>query len=240
MKREFTTRTLIVASVSLVLVAIVGLLYFTRSAGGERATPFGDAISVLEGEPGDVVAVVDGTEISSAQVQAYLILAAGPGPGPAQGVGAPFTEAEYVDLLINNELLYQEALRRGHGPTDDEVMALAVQVKDSLLEAMKANMQGLPRAYEPKHRSYGTCSSKWRARHTTWMSTIRAPKCWTASAARSRSMRCATRSSRRCRQQIGTTSISAKQPSTSSLRVCGVWQISPSSTHSFRLPSQLA
>ncbi|MCA9823850.1 MAG: hypothetical protein KC482_05185 [Dehalococcoidia bacterium] len=139
MKREFTTRTLIVASVSLVLVAIVGLLYFTRSAGGERATPFGDAISVLEGEPGDVVAVVDGTEISSAQVQAYLILAAGPGPGPAQGVGAPFTEAEYVDLLINNELLYQEALRRGHGPTDDEVMALAVQVKDSLLEAMKAN-----------------------------------------------------------------------------------------------------
>lgn len=131
-------------AVVVVALALVGglLLWRSGSAESHASTPFRDAVSILTADSGEVAATVNGREIPLARLDAYAVLSSGAGPRPGQGELPLYTREQYLELAIDNELLYQEALRRGYGPSEAEVLEFARATKDSLWAAMKEDSEG--------------------------------------------------------------------------------------------------
>lgn len=91
------------------------------------------AIALVENSGGDTAATVNGEPIPLAKVKAYnLFVQEGHGPMSAEQELPYATTGEYLDMLIDNELLYQEAKRQDLNPSEDEVLNFAQQSKDSL------------------------------------------------------------------------------------------------------------
>lgn len=104
-------------------------------ADASQAQDFGDAIAALTNGDGATAATVNGVPISMGKVKAYLVFNS---TGKKLGqVSFEKPVAEYVDELIANELLYQEAQRRSLVPSDADVQAAATQTKNGLIEFMK-------------------------------------------------------------------------------------------------------
>lgn len=132
------SRAYLVAAVALLFAGVpIGAYYWqSQEAGAGDATPFFDAVSILESDPGEPAALVNGVPIPMAKLQAYVVMSTGVGVRPGQAETPPFTEDEYVRLLIDNELLFQEAVRQGFMPSDSEVRSLAETMKRSILDTM--------------------------------------------------------------------------------------------------------
>ena len=106
--------------------------------GRNRVTSraFDDAVAELSKDDGAVVAVVNGVAVPEAKVRAFLVFqSARTGVGGSELPWASI--AEYVDMLIENELMFQEAERRGLVPADEDVLSQARMQKEGLLEFMR-------------------------------------------------------------------------------------------------------
>ena len=111
----------------------------TADAGASPGQDFGAAIAALTDSPSATVATVNGVPISIGKVKAYMVLSS---TGRKLGqVTFDKPVAEYVNGLIESELLFQEAQRRGLVPSDAVVQASATQTKTGLLEFMKQDTQ---------------------------------------------------------------------------------------------------
>jgi hypothetical protein len=116
-----------------------GIYLLQRPTTATPAQDFGDAVAALENAGSETVAVVNGTPISMSKVKAYTVFKS---TGRQLGDSRPDKSIrEYVDSLISDELLYQEAQRRGLIPEDDAVKAMASQTKTGLLELMKQDTE---------------------------------------------------------------------------------------------------
>lgn len=129
-------------SALIVTVAVVSVLLFRWQMWGESAATaspaqrFADAVAELSADDGAVVAVVDGVAVPEAKVRAFLVFYSAR-TGVA-GSELPWASiAEYVDMLIENELMFQEADRRGLVPSDEDVLSQARMQKEGLLEFMR-------------------------------------------------------------------------------------------------------
>lgn len=103
----------------------------------EKAELYRSAADLLE-EDGEVAAYVNGRPIPMSMVNAHdLLLRQGHGPlGPEQEL--PFDDLdEFLSMLIDMELLYQEAERRGLVPPEDEAVASVRQIKETLTGMMR-------------------------------------------------------------------------------------------------------
>ncbi|MCL4231741.1 MAG: hypothetical protein KJ053_09175 [Dehalococcoidia bacterium] len=96
-----------------------------------QTQPGRDAIQELTRGDTGVVAVVNGQAIPASKLRAYQIFAP-----DFSGQSARLTAREYVDMLVDNELLYQEAARRGLVPDQDEVLETARSYREALSEGM--------------------------------------------------------------------------------------------------------
>ena len=111
----------------------------TADAGASPGQDFGAAIAALTDSTSATVATVNGVPISIGKVKAYMVLSS---TGRKLGqVTFDKPVAEYVNGLIESELLFQEAQRRGLVPSDAVVQASATQTKTGLLEFMKQDTQ---------------------------------------------------------------------------------------------------
>ncbi len=132
-------RAVLSAGLALSLAGAAGVagLYAAAQSDAEasKAQDYGAAVAeLLKPDPGKLV-TVNGIEISKAKLDAYMVFRS---TGRAFGeTGPDKTPDEYVEGLIEDELLFQEAGRRGFVPTDDEVRANAAQAKAGILEVMK-------------------------------------------------------------------------------------------------------
>lgn len=113
-----------------VLAALVLRDGDSEGATANRSTTFAEAVDALENDSGEAAAVVNGSEIPLAKVHAFAVLRNA--TGFESTVPQDITQAEYLDQLIDTELLYQEAVRRQLEPSDDEVLALATATKQGL------------------------------------------------------------------------------------------------------------
>ena len=108
-------------------------------AGASQAQDFGAAIAARTSSDSETAATVNGVPISMGKVKAYMVFSsAGKKLGEAS---ADKTVGEFVDVLIANELLFQEAQRRGLLPSEADAQAYATQNKVGLLELMKQDTQ---------------------------------------------------------------------------------------------------
>lgn len=125
----------------LAAIALILVFYAQRGsdAGASQAQDFGDAIAKLTNSGAETAATVNGVPISIGKVKAYLVFSS---TGKKLGqVSFDKSVREYVDGLIESELLFQEAQRRGLVPSDAEVQAAATQTKTGLIEFMKQDTQ---------------------------------------------------------------------------------------------------
>ena len=116
-------------------------------AGASQAQDFGDAVAARIGSDSETAATVNGIPISMGKVKAYMVFSStNKSLGEAK---ADLSVPDFVNVLIANELLFQEAQRRKLVPTDAEAQAYATQNKTGLLELMKKdtpeakNLRGL-------------------------------------------------------------------------------------------------
>lgn len=115
------------------LVGSWALFIGTPLSEASHSQPFGDAIATLQQDPNTVIARVNGVDIPAAKVRAYGSLSeAGFGLDAAPKIPA----SQYLDGLIDNEVLYQEAVKEGFGPTNSAVHNLALQEKTGLQDLM--------------------------------------------------------------------------------------------------------
>ena len=128
-------RRLTVLAAGIVLAAALlgswALFEGASQSDASRKQPFGDAIATLQQDPGAAVARVNGVDIPAAKLRAYGILSeAGFGVDAAPKIPA----SQYLDGLINSEVLYQEAVKDGFAPTAEAIHSLAVEQKTGLLD----------------------------------------------------------------------------------------------------------
>jgi len=98
----------------------------------EKGELYRTAADLLE-DDSEVAAYVNGRPIPMSMLNAYdLLLRQGHGPfGPEQEL--PFDNLDaFLSMLIDMELLYQEAERRGLAPSDDEVVGAIRQIQQEL------------------------------------------------------------------------------------------------------------
>lgn len=130
------------AHIGIVVVAALGLAAYAVQRSEAEASPardFADAVAALDGSGAETVATVNGTPISMGKVKAYLVVnSAGRKLGQ---ISFNKSVRDYVDGLIESELLFQEARRRGLVPSDAEVQAAATQTKAGLIEFMKEDSE---------------------------------------------------------------------------------------------------
>lgn len=130
-------------------VALIGVVSWQAwSRSGATASPaeyFGDAVAELSADDGTAVAVVNGVSIPQSKVRAFLVFhSAGVTLTPDN---QPRSVQEYVEMLVETELMFQEAQRRGLVPSDEEVVAMARQQKQVLLDFLS---QDTPEAHEAR------------------------------------------------------------------------------------------
>ena len=107
--------------------------------GASQAQDFGAAIAARMNSDSETAATVNGIPISMGKVKAYMVFSS---TGKKLGeASADKTVGEFVDVLIANELLFQEAQRRGLLPSEADAQAYATQNKVGLLELMKQDTQ---------------------------------------------------------------------------------------------------
>ena len=100
------------------------------------AEAFGNSFRTILQDTNTPIACVNGVVIPASKVKAYGILSQA-GFGVA---GAPkMSASQYLDGLINTEVLYHEAVKEGFGPTDSAVHNLALQEKIGLQGVMAQN-----------------------------------------------------------------------------------------------------
>jgi hypothetical protein len=99
-----------------------------------------DAVARLSQDDGTAAAVVNGTSIPVARIEAFAIARTAASVATNKEV-AELSLPQYVRGLIDNELLFQEAERRGLSPTDDEVKNTAVQTKAGLLQVLEEDTE---------------------------------------------------------------------------------------------------
>jgi len=108
----------------------------TPVAGASGVAAFGDSVRTILQDGNTPIACVNGVVIPASKVKAYGILSAA-GFGVA---GAPkISASQYLDSLINSEVLYREAAKEGFDPTDSAVHDLAVQEKTGLEGVLAQN-----------------------------------------------------------------------------------------------------
>lgn len=131
-------RTIIfAAAVLIVVLVIVGAQTWERSAEATPAERFAEAIFELEQADNQTPAATVGDQaIPVGKVKAYLVLA-NASPAFREADFAKSDPGVYLEQLIENQLLFQEAERRGLLPTDQEVMKLATQTKLGLQSFMR-------------------------------------------------------------------------------------------------------
>lgn len=134
MRRKTFTPVLAVALVTAVVLAMVRPWDGNDdAAAADEPELYARAIALIENGGGEAAATVNGEPIPLAKVKAYnLFLQQGHGPMSAEQELPYATTREYLDMLIDNELLYQEATRRGLVPSDAEVREYTLQMKDGL------------------------------------------------------------------------------------------------------------
>ncbi|HMO95081.1 MAG TPA: SurA N-terminal domain-containing protein [Tepidiformaceae bacterium] len=122
---------------ALVAALAVGL----RQPGDAGASDFQqlrEAIARAEARSGEAAANVNGVEIPVSKLEAFAIARYTQGIG-TEGRVSSMTVQDFLEELIDTELLYQEATRRGLVPSDDEVLASARQTKAALQEALRTS-----------------------------------------------------------------------------------------------------
>ena len=131
-----------IAAIAGVAAISIGVaLYALRGpdAGASQAQDFGAAIAARMSSDSETAATVNGIPISMGKVKAYMVFSS---TGKKLGeASADKTVGEFVDVLIANELLFQEAQRRGLLPSEADAQAYATQNKVGLLELMKQDTQ---------------------------------------------------------------------------------------------------
>jgi hypothetical protein len=134
------------------LVSVVGIVVFVTvsvvsvawglgvrgdDARASRSQFLGDAIRQLQADDGSVAAYVDGVGIPEAKLRAFLVLST----TQFGQSGQPSSVDDYRSQLIDQELLYAEAVRRGFDPTDDEVLNVARATQAGLQELMSGDSE---------------------------------------------------------------------------------------------------
>jgi len=124
-KRAF----LVALAVAAVLAMSLGATFISRSGGASGgAGRFGEAIAQLTGpDASKPAATVNGAVIPLGKIRAFELLTTA--PGGFERSRPVDSMREYLELLIDEELLYQEAVRRGYDPSDDEVLKVAREMK---------------------------------------------------------------------------------------------------------------
>jgi len=132
-----TSRSIFAAGTLLAALGTLagGAWYALAGASGDQS--YGDAIRSLAGGEADTpAAVVDGQAIPMSKILAHRVLmAAGSDFGYQDGLD----DQAYLDVLIDNQVLYQEAVRRGLMPSDEEVKAQALAQKKGLQEFIRGD-----------------------------------------------------------------------------------------------------
>lgn len=132
MKSRFVFAALATAALGLVaMFAAWGIGFGGDDAQASRSQFFGDAARELQADDGRAAAYVDGVAIPEAHLRAFLILSS----TRFGESGQPASVDDYLDQLIEQELLYAEAQRRGLDPSESEVTQLA--------KATKVGLEGL-------------------------------------------------------------------------------------------------
>lgn len=124
-------------SLAAVVAVVGGLLWSssTEDAGASQSELFGAAVAELGNDDGSVAATVNGVAIPAAKLRAFMVFNA---TGKQFGVsGQPRSLEDYRDQLIEQELMYQEAVRRGLIPSDSEVLSFASTTKGGLEQLLR-------------------------------------------------------------------------------------------------------
>ncbi|MCC7366133.1 MAG: SurA N-terminal domain-containing protein [Dehalococcoidia bacterium] len=128
-------RTLIFAVGAAALALGAGLVAWQLQAGAQDPEPYREAILELSDDPSAVAATVNGRPIPAAKLDAFAVLQRA-GSTFGEGAAATMTPDEVLDQLIENELMFQEAERRGLVPSQDEVVAYARETEEGLKAVM--------------------------------------------------------------------------------------------------------
>ncbi len=138
-RRLIARKNLLKITVGICALAAITLAFALREVRGSdahasHAQDFGDSIAALTNAGSETAATVNGVPISMGKVKAYMVFSA---TGKKLGqVSFDGSVRQYVDSLIESELLFQEAQRRNLVPSDVDVEAYAKQNKAGLLEYM--------------------------------------------------------------------------------------------------------
>lgn len=118
-----------------VMAGVAGWQGWGRSdAKASRSELFGDAIAELNADDGSVAAIVNGTNIPESKIRAFMVFnSAGASFGQT---GQPKSLDDYVNQLVDQELMFQEARRRDLVPSDAEVTEFARITKAGLQELL--------------------------------------------------------------------------------------------------------
>lgn len=147
--RRSTVLTAIFAILAVVIGALIAILIngdnddndpddAGSSSNSDLPTTYREAMDELVNGDDSPVAIVDGVEIPRSRLDSYLIMT-----GSADFNGPiPYEDADaYIEMLIDRQVLYAEALRRGFEPTDAEVLEYAEMTKENL-ETFLASGEG--------------------------------------------------------------------------------------------------
>lgn len=152
---------LLVLATAFVVGIIVTMVRPWERAPEEPESPYdltAQMMAIMEKDDGRCAAIVNGSVVPLAQVRAYEV-ALRAGHYPSESGKLPWaTAADYLEQLIDNELLYQEAQRRGLAMTDDQLRTTVERMKTAADEEVAVARRGpspVPSALRAIVRSYG-------------------------------------------------------------------------------------
>jgi hypothetical protein len=119
-----------IGAIAMVLALIGGVTAWFSSRAEDPSAAYQDAAAAAAAAGDAVAARVNGVEILQGEVDSLRVSA---GVFPVNGV-EPASAASILDYLIRNELLRQEAERRGLVASDDEVSALIAEQQKLLMD----------------------------------------------------------------------------------------------------------